>query len=84
MASESGQILSEGQGKLKATKKSDFFGGFKSLKNEYKKIAWLDFKSLCKQTCDVIAVCIFFGFVIFAIDAGFGYCMNYLISSLSK
>ena len=84
MAGESEQILSGGQDKLNTTKKSDLFGGFKALKSEYKKIVWLDFKSLCKQTCDVITVCIFFGLIIFAIDAGFGYCMNYLISNLGK
>ncbi len=52
--------------------------------DEYKKIVWLSFGNLCKQTVNVIFVCLFFGVIIFGIDAGFGYFMNYVTNILSK
>ena len=56
----------------------------KAMADEYKKIVWLSFGNLCKQTVNVIFVCLFFGVIIFGIDAGFGYVMNYVTNILSK
>ncbi len=56
----------------------------KDFKGEYKKIIWPDFKSLCKQTCTVMFTCLFFGAIIFCMDATYGFCSNYIINFLSK
>lgn len=66
--------------KVKA-KKSNLL---RAMMDEYKKIVWLSFGDLCKQTVNVIFVCLFFGVIIFGIDAGFGYFMNYVTNILSK
>ena len=70
--------------KNKKEKKEKSSNVFKDMANEYKKIVWLSFGDLCKQTMNVIFVCFFFGVIIFGIDAGFGYLMTYVTDVLSK
>lgn len=70
--------------KNKREKKKKSSNIFKDMANEYKKIVWPSFGDLCKQTVNVIFVCLFFGVIIFGIDAGFGYFMNYVTNILSK
>lgn len=57
---------------------------FSDLKGEYKKIIWLDFKNLCKQTYTVIVTCFFFGFIVFLMDIMYGFSMNYAIDFFCK
>ena len=70
--------------KNKKEKKKKSSNVFNDMANEYKKIVWLSFGDLCKQTVNVIFVCFFFGVIIFGIDAGFGYLMTYVTDVLSK
>lgn len=65
-------------------KKIDLATKWNNFKGEYKKIIWPDFKNLCKQTYTVIVTCLFFGAIIFCMDATYGFCSNYLINLLSK
>lgn len=65
-------------------KKFDLASSWKNFKGEYKKIIWPDFKELCKQTYTVMATCLFFGAIIFCMDAAYGFCSNYIVNFLSK
>jgi len=56
---------------------NDFIG-------EYKKIIWPSFKNLCKQTYTVIVTCLFFGAIIFCVDAAYGFCFEYMLNLLSS
>ena len=68
-------------------KKFKFGLGLKSIWNdfcgEYKKITWPNFKNLCKQTYTVIVTCLFFGVIIFCVDAAYGFCFEYMVNLLS-
>lgn len=56
----------------------------KDFKGEYKKIIWPSFKELCKQTYTVMVTCLFFGTIIFFMDAAYGFCSNYIINFFNK
>jgi len=68
----------------KIKKKFILFTGLSNLAIEYKKIVWLDFKNLLKQTYVVIATCFLFGVIIFLMDIVYGYSTDYLIKYLIK
>jgi preprotein translocase SecE subunit len=74
----------ETKSKTKIKKKFILLTGLNNLVIEYKKIVWLDFKSLLKQTYVVIATCFLFGIIIFLMDIAYGYSTDYLIRYLSK
>lgn len=61
--------------KDKAPKKS----WFKGLKSEFKKIIWLDNKTVAKQTTAVVAVTLVLGVIISVLDSAVMQIINLLI-----
>lgn len=62
--------------KEKASKRSWFEG----LKAEFRKITWLDKKSIGKQTVAVIIVCIVLGIIISVVDLGIQFGVDFLVN----
>ena len=77
-------MAEEAKSKTKVKKKSALLANSSSLAIEYKKIVWLGFKDLVKQTYVVIAACFLFGLIIFLIDIAYGYSTDYLVKYLTK
>jgi preprotein translocase SecE subunit len=50
------------------------------IKNEYNKVIWPTLKELYKETYAVLIVCIFFGLIVFVIDAIYGIGINFLFN----